>query len=111
MKLLFFVHTLSREFCCTSNNSWRKAALQGLHIADSLKRAFSGTKAGATSGAKTVETAAADSSSDSVVRLGLTAFAVSAYIKSILCPALASYTPRMTSAAVVDPISPHSLPM
>lgn len=36
-----------------------------------------------------------------VIRLGLAAFAVSAYIKTVLCPSLSSYTPRMSSASLV----------
>lgn len=37
-----------------------------------------------------------------VIRLGLAAFAVSAYIKTVLCPSLSSYTPRMSSACLVS---------
>lgn len=45
--------------------------------------------------------AAAEAATDVVIRLGLAAFAVSAYIKTVLCPSLSSYTPRMSSASLV----------
>ena len=32
--------------------------------------------------------------------LGLAAFAISAYIKTVLCPSMSSYTPRMSSASL-----------
>ena len=38
-----------------------------------------------------------------MIRLGLAAFAVSAYIKTVLCPSMSSYTPRMSSASLVIP--------
>jgi hypothetical protein len=44
---------------------------------------------------------AAEAATDLVIRLGLAAFAVSAYIKTVLCPSMSSYTPRMSSASLV----------
>ena len=49
------------------------------------------------------EEEAAEAAADVVIRLGLAAFAVSAYIKTVLCPAMSSYTPRMSSASLVLP--------
>jgi hypothetical protein len=45
--------------------------------------------------------AASEVATDTIIRLGLAAFAVSAYIKTTLCPSLSSYTPRMSSASLV----------
>lgn len=39
--------------------------------------------------------------SDMTVRLGLAAFAVAAYVKMVLCPALSNYIPRTGSMASV----------
>ena len=49
------------------------------------------------------EQEAAEAATDLVIRLGLAAFAVSAYIKGVLCPSMSSYTPRMSSASLVIP--------
>ncbi len=51
------------------------------------------------------EQEAAEAATDLVIRLGLAAFAVSAYIKTVLCPSMSSYTPRMSSASLVIPPS------
>ena len=51
--------------------------------------------------------AAAEVATDVVIRLGLAAFAVSAYIKTVLCPSLSSYTPRMSSASLVRLVPLH----
>ena len=54
------------------------------------------------------EQQAAEAATDVVIRLGLAAFAVSAYIKTVLCPSMSSYTPRMSSASLVRPLALQS---
>ena len=44
--------------------------------------------------------AAAEAAAEDAVALGLAAFAVSAYVKSVLCPALSAYTPRVSTASL-----------
>ncbi len=51
------------------------------------------------------ELEAAQAATDLVIRLGLAAFAISAYIKTVLCPSMSSYTPRMSSASLVCPFA------
>ena len=53
------------------------------------------------------EQEAAETATDLVVRLGLAAFAISAYIKTMLCPSMSSYTPCMSSASLVIPPTLH----
>ena len=50
---------------------------------------------------------AAEAATHLVIQLGLAAFAVSAYIKTVLCPSMSSYTPRMSSASLVGPLKSH----
>ncbi|KAK9806258.1 hypothetical protein WJX72_007513 [[Myrmecia] bisecta] len=42
---------------------------------------------------------AAEVAADTLISIGLAAFAVSAFIKSVLCPSLASYTPRASASS------------
>ena len=46
---------------------------------------------------------AAEAAAETTVALGLAAFAVSAFVKSVLCPALSAYTPRMSTVSLARP--------
>ncbi|BDA40960.1 hypothetical protein COCOBI_01-6140 [Coccomyxa sp. Obi] len=83
----------------------RPARDYAARLAGDVKKALTGAKkaeaAAAEAAAKEAEAeAAAEAATDVVIRLGLAAFAVSAYIKTVLCPSLSSYTPRMSSASL-----------
>ena len=48
--------------------------------------------------------AAAEAAAENAVTLGLAAFAVSAFVKSVLCPALSAYTPRVSTASLASAV-------
>jgi len=55
-------------------------------------------EAGDAHAAAAAAAARAEATAETGVALGLAAFAVSAFVKSVLCPALSAYTPRVSTS-------------
>ena len=72
------------------------------------KRAWHGPQAAHDSSHDVQAQLARQAESDTSVRLGLAAFAIAAYIKMVLCPALSNYIPRSGSGmSATHSVSPH----
>jgi len=56
-------------------------------------------EAGDAHAAAAAAAARAEATAETGVALGLAAFAVSAFVKSVLCPALSAYTPRVSTVS------------
>ena len=69
-------------------------------VAQGLRRLIGGPRGGGGNAEAATAAAAADAAAESAVALGLAAFAVSAFVKSVLCPALSAYTPRVSTASL-----------
>ncbi len=72
-----------------------------------LRRLIGGPRgeAGDAHAAAAAAAAVAEAAAETGVALGLAAFAVSAFVKSVLCPALSAYTPRVSTVS----LAPHLL--
>ncbi len=57
-------------------------------------------EAGDAHAAAAAAAARAEATAETGVALGLAAFAVSAFVKSVLCPALSAYTPRVSTVSL-----------